>query len=244
MFIHNKYTKWYNSIIYKAQNREPLNEYVEKHHIIPKSLGGSDINDNLVKLTAKEHFICHLLLPKMVTGTYVYKMKKAAQLMGTIVGYKQKRYKINSNTYSILMKQATVPDEVRERMGIAQKRRFKNSPGTFLGKRHSNNTRLKMKIAASKPKSEKWKASASKNRKGKPSPNKGIPLSYETRKKISESLMGDKNGFFGKHHSEEQRQKKRQEKLTAPKKVCYYCNKEIDPMNFSRWHGDKCKFKK
>ena len=39
--------------------------YYEKHHILPKSLGGSNDETNLVKLTAREHFICHWLLVKM-----------------------------------------------------------------------------------------------------------------------------------------------------------------------------------
>ena len=39
--------------------------YYEKHHIQPKSLGGSNKKENLVRLTAREHFICHWLLVKM-----------------------------------------------------------------------------------------------------------------------------------------------------------------------------------
>lgn len=38
--------------------------YYERHHVIPKWLGGTDSKDNLVLLTAKEHFIAHLLLWK------------------------------------------------------------------------------------------------------------------------------------------------------------------------------------
>ena len=64
-FLQNKYTKWYFNIISKAQNRDTLG-YVEKHHIIPKSLGGNNEQTNLVKLTAREHFVCHWLLTKMV----------------------------------------------------------------------------------------------------------------------------------------------------------------------------------
>lgn len=40
-------------------------EYYEKHHILPKSLGGTDDEDNLVLLTSREHFLCHYLLVKM-----------------------------------------------------------------------------------------------------------------------------------------------------------------------------------
>ena len=35
--------------------------------------------------------------------------------------------------------------------------------------------------------------------------------------------------------------KKRQEKLTATRQTCPHCSKIVDPMNFARWHGDKCK---
>ncbi|MCK4824847.1 HNH endonuclease [bacterium] len=70
MFINNKYTKWYNTIIKVAATRAIINEYHETHHIIPKSLGGSNDSDNLVKLTGREHYICHLLLTKMVQSKY------------------------------------------------------------------------------------------------------------------------------------------------------------------------------
>jgi hypothetical protein len=55
------YKKIYEFIIERAKNRS-LNCYVEKHHIIPKCLGGLNNKDNIIKLTAKEHFICHRLL--------------------------------------------------------------------------------------------------------------------------------------------------------------------------------------
>jgi hypothetical protein len=69
MYNKSKYTSWYYNIIVRAQGRELDNIYTERHHIIPKSLGGSNKKDNLVKLTAREHFICHLLLPRMVNDT-------------------------------------------------------------------------------------------------------------------------------------------------------------------------------
>lgn len=80
MYLDNKYTKWYNSIISKAQTRA-LDSYTEKHHIIPRSLGGTNLTDNLVKLTGREHFICHWLLMKMVTGLAREKMVYAFRMM-------------------------------------------------------------------------------------------------------------------------------------------------------------------
>ena len=42
--------------------------YLEKHHITPKCLGGNNKEDNLVKLTPREHFIAHILLSKIHKG--------------------------------------------------------------------------------------------------------------------------------------------------------------------------------
>lgn len=243
MFLHNKYTKWYNQIIENAKSRT-LDGYKESHHIIPKSLGGANETTNLIELTAREHFICHLLLLKMVTGEHQYKMQKAAVMMVNRVGPRQERYKCTSRIYEILKKSIDVPLATRKKMGVSQKERFKTQSGTFIGKTHTANTRKKMSISASKPKSLAWKLSASNNRKGREAPNKGIPQSEETKKKISAASKGERNGFFGKHHSDEQRQRKREEKLASPKKICYYCSKEVDAMNYGRWHGDRCRSKK
>lgn len=58
------YKKIYDDII-KRRKVNPYDGYTENHHILPRCLGGSDEIDNLVKLSAKEHYICHLLLTKM-----------------------------------------------------------------------------------------------------------------------------------------------------------------------------------
>ena len=93
-FINNKYLKWYSSIIENAIVRE-LNGYKEKHHIIPKSLGGSDEKDNLVYLTAREHYIVHVLLTKITTSEAKAKMIfafTAMDRMGTSGRYRSKLY--------------------------------------------------------------------------------------------------------------------------------------------------------
>jgi hypothetical protein len=74
MFIENKYTRWYTKIINTARVRGTPVEYYEKHHVIPKCLGGSNTTSNLVRLTAREHYVAHLLLVKMTTGTHQYSM--------------------------------------------------------------------------------------------------------------------------------------------------------------------------
>ena len=55
------YQQHYDSLIRRAKSRV-LDVYSEKHHIIPRCLGGDNSSENLVRLTAKEHFIAHRLL--------------------------------------------------------------------------------------------------------------------------------------------------------------------------------------
>ena len=55
------YTKVYNLICERGQKRK-IEGYTEKHHIIPKCIGGNNKHENLTYLTAKEHFLCHRLL--------------------------------------------------------------------------------------------------------------------------------------------------------------------------------------
>lgn len=58
------YKKVYDSIINRAKERELIG-YKESHHIIPKCLGGSNKKENLVNLTAREHYLVHWLLHRI-----------------------------------------------------------------------------------------------------------------------------------------------------------------------------------
>jgi hypothetical protein len=59
-----EYTRHYTKLIERAKNRELLG-FSEKHHIIPKCMGGGDNPENLVDLTAEEHYVAHQLLIKI-----------------------------------------------------------------------------------------------------------------------------------------------------------------------------------
>ena len=100
IFINNKYTTWYNSLINKAKDRIIFG-YTEKHHIIPSSLGGTNDNNNLVKLTAREHFICHLLLTKMTMGNARYKMNFALHMLSNANNIGDGRYIPSSRMYDL-----------------------------------------------------------------------------------------------------------------------------------------------
>lgn len=146
LFIDNKYTTWYNSIINQAKQRI-ISGYVEKHHIIPKSFGGSNKKENLVALTAREHYICHLLLTKMVNGKYRAKMLYALSLMKPKVKHNFKLYeslKIEGNkARSIALKGKTHTPDARKKIKakralqiITDETKLKMS-ASHKGKKHS-----------------------------------------------------------------------------------------------------------
>lgn len=101
LFSANKYTRWYYNIVDRAKTRNlSAEDYYEKHHIIPKSLGGSNRADNLVKLTAREHFVAHWLLTKMVSNTKEkYQMWNAFSCMLYRENPSQERYKVSSRVF-------------------------------------------------------------------------------------------------------------------------------------------------
>lgn len=55
------YQKHYDLLIDRAKGRI-IEGYTEKHHIVPRCVGGTDDANNIVTLTAREHFIAHVLL--------------------------------------------------------------------------------------------------------------------------------------------------------------------------------------
>lgn len=94
------YKKHYDLLIEKALNRADLKGYYEVHHIIPKCMGGSNDCSNLVRLTAREHYLAHWLLFEE------YKTKELAYAFHRMHfgNKKTKRKKISSRAYEELRK--------------------------------------------------------------------------------------------------------------------------------------------
>ena len=64
------YKAIYDALIERARQRELKDVYFEKHHVIPKCMGGSNKKDNMVQLLAREHFIAHEFLIKIYPENY------------------------------------------------------------------------------------------------------------------------------------------------------------------------------
>ena len=215
----NKYTRWYNNITENAKSRI-IDGYTERHHIHPRSLGGTNDKDNLVNLTAREHFICHWLLTKMHTGVARGKMINALYLMQGKNQY-QDRY-INSRVYETL------------RTEYAQYISKLNT-----GRIQPINEKTKQIAAITGRKrasfSEEWRANMSASKLGENNNRYGVDVSEETRRKIGDRIRGRKQ-------TEEEKARRGLANLgkVKPKKLCPHCNQMIAVNTYPRWHGANC----
>ena len=176
------YQKIYSQIIDDRKQRKlEADVYYENHHIIPKCLGGTNQKSNLVKLTAREHYIAHLLMYKAAKDENT-KIRMAYALNAFKYLSCDKR-QINSRQYEVIKK------EFSKMMSI--KMSGENNP--FYGKKHTSELIEKLRTINSVPLSERIgeekalesSQKKSKAMKGRTPPNKG--------KKMNISEQGMKN---------------------------------------------------
>ena len=146
----NEYYRKYIELIDYAKSEEyELQEYYEKHHIVPRSfyekkhMSIDNSDDNLVALNLADHFMAHWYITKCCVQKMKRSMEYAVVLMSNMVNCKTNR----------------------------------------------EDTAIAKAVAFALSKVDKMK----------------IPVSDETRKKLSESKTGENNPMFGKHLSEETR---------------------------------------
>lgn len=286
MFLQNKYTKCYFSIIDNSLSRV-LTCYTEKHHIVPRSLGGDDNTQNIAILTAREHFICHLLLPKMVTGVARRNMSFAIWSMLNRDHSKNKsRYRITSHLYELLKKKVAQAssdlhrgkivsadtrrkisekatgrpskqkgtirsDAIREKMSKSVSETYKNgrAPNSGMtGRTHSEESKRKIQTSRYGYRhSDEAKTKISNSNKGK----HNSPCPDHRKQYFSELYtgraapwrVGVEPANKGKVTSDETKAKQRESHKNRPQTNCPHCNKTVTTANYSRWHGDNCKFK-
>ena len=103
------YQKIYDQLVFKRQiNRLTKNksaenyQYCEEHHIVPRCLGRSDDESNLVNLTAREHFIAHVLLMKCHPTNYY--LASAVKQMMIFSKFNPRNISSNSKKYDYIKK--------------------------------------------------------------------------------------------------------------------------------------------
>ena len=101
------YQQHYDALVLRVRNRLEIPDPNERHHVIPKSLGGTNDLSNLIFLTPKEHYVAHHLLWKIYRNK---EMHFAFWLMATKCSNSeyQRNYNVNSRTYQLLKEQHVI----------------------------------------------------------------------------------------------------------------------------------------
>ncbi len=159
------------------------------HHIVPKSLNGKNSKSNLIKLTHREHYIAHMILWKTYGGKMAQAFWYMSKLCKNSKSFESLRTDVSA-LYSKLHKGKTISIEHRKKISDFHKNKTltietrKKISQSLKGRKHTKEHNEKVSIAKT-----------------------GNLRSEESKKKQSNSVMGIKNPFYGKHHSEENKLK-------------------------------------
>jgi hypothetical protein len=229
------YEKIYSQLIERSQSenrKKGCGIYFERHHIVPKCMGGRNDKINLVLLTAREHYIAHKLLCKIYPNEI--KLQYALWAMINLSNRNQNRsyiissadYESARNQYIQLMRRPKSDLHKKKLSNAWTDIRRKASSETLsrtnkqrigilhpnFGKKHSDETKKKMSLAQS---------------------NKTI--SDETKKKISAALLGYT-------HSDETKQRMKNSAINKPFIKCPHCLLQSKSKgNMNRYHFNNCK---
>jgi hypothetical protein len=91
-----------------ALKGQSIDGYCEVHHIVPRSLGGSNDKDNLISLTPRQHYIAHWMLWKACGGV----AGRSFFMMSNLGKYG----KVNSTTYA--QARENYSEQVKQQMAV------------------------------------------------------------------------------------------------------------------------------
>lgn len=198
------YEKIYTDLMEFARITNIEDGVYEKHHILPKSLGGSNKKDNLVKLSLRQHYVAHKLLVKFLTGRAKWKMYCALKMffLGAHAEYITSRdYEIIKKNHriacSMLLKNKFVSAETKRKQSIAQKLRYAETPSHWNGRHHKIETKEKLRMC----------------NLGENNPQYNICRTDEIKKQISNTMKGSKKSketiekFKNRRHTKEAKQR-------------------------------------
>lgn len=229
------YLRIYHELCKDAQQNPKLDSYKELHHIKPLCMGGTDEKSNLVKLTAKQHFIAHWLLYK------AYKTPKLAYAWYAMcrIGKGQSPRRINSRYFKL----------AKENRARVLSENSKGSNNNFFGKHHSTDTRATLSRKA-KQRGKIWtdegrqswienvakKNNSELQKKVAASQFKGLTVLQNTITKEIIRVPKEHVHMYDKALWLNPR------KITPEaRNKCLYCNIITTNANLKRWHMEKCK---
>ncbi len=232
----------YNNLIQAAQLRpdiEMLSDYTETHHIIPKSIGGKDISSNLVKLTAREHFIAHWLLWKIHKNTkngvkmmYAFNMMRANNnhqryynsrafalvrkaVIQSQTGKKGRKHsletraKMSEKQKVVSVNRKPISDETRKKMSETRTGRKYTAEHCKNISEATKGKKRSEEACKNISEGQKGKVVSDKTRKKISETHTGMKRSAEVCRKISESKIGKKRKPFSDEHIRKLKESKR-----------------------------------
>lgn len=216
------YERIYSRLIERSSTRN-LEGYTERHHIIPKHMGGDNASNNIAVLTAREHYIAHWLLWKI--------HKTPGSVMAFFSMVRNKSYQ---------QRKTTSKQYERAKIAMSESKKGENNfwygtNGPMGGKQHTEEFKARHK--------EIMKA-ASRYKKGLPVEEiPGLLAGKETRfvegqQAWNKGKTGKDSHRYGKPLPEETKQKLRKPK---PLTQCPHCGKIGGISSMKRWHFDNCR---
>jgi NUMOD3 motif len=237
------YSRHYNLLIDRARNRLPEDGvYYEKHHIVPRSIGGSDYYYNCILLTPEEHLVAHLLLVKIhpSEGSLVRAAHMMLNRSNKIFGWLRRRHAILESERRT---GSTLTETHKRKIGKS----VSGHKNGMFGKKHSDETRERMR-QSNKSRDPAVRLQIGQSRRGKlhteETKNKMKlghyyrwvidPLVYldEQRRRASNPKK-EKDGY-SKPKSAEHAASISHAALQRPRVVCDICGRLITKANFDR----------
>lgn len=163
------YQEFIQNILYTRGRFACGDMYHERHHIIPRCMGGTDNAENLIDLFAKEHFEAHKLLA--LENPDNDKLIYGWTMMAFVKDKNQQRYMLTADEY----------EEARIALSMVASEKYGGENNPFYGKHHTDETRNKMKESSEK----RWSRPEEKEKAKIAKAN----MSQETRRKMSESAL-------------------------------------------------------
>lgn len=243
------YKKHYDLLVEKAKVKNvSQDEYYEIHHIVPRCMGGDDSSDNLVKLTAREHYVAHALLYYMHRTTKLahawFMMTRTSLSHNSNRDYTSRQY------------------EEARKAHVAAMKTYTGEKNNFYGKTHSETSKDKIRkgqIDYRNKNPDEYAKIISKLKTTASKTFKGVPKSQEQRDKIGMKSKGHttiKNIVTGEcvripvDKVQEydptvwlSTYKAHRMSGKVVETTCPHCNKTGDSGNasFMKWHFNNCK---
>lgn len=226
---NTKYERWYLNLVAKARAERPIEPHLpntEKHHILPRCLGGSDDENNLVRFTIRQHYLAHMFLIRMYEGRERYQLEWA---LFRLSGKPSNRINLTSRQFeksrltlhSSLKGRKQTSEHVAKRTAqtTGQGNGMHKSNGrtpTQLGKPHKEETKQKIREAQLKrfddpnytnpnigrSLDEETKQKISETKKAQ-----HLTMSEENKQKMSDRIKGENHPLYGVGHKDESKNK-------------------------------------